>query len=54
MGKILSSVEVDSNIPTELNRSQNFTRRTDILCCLTAQEAKWVSNTRTVTAKRAL
>lgn len=40
------------NIPIEFNKSQNFTRRTEILCCLTAHEDKWVSNTRSVMAER--
>lgn len=54
MGKILSSIEVDSNIPIEFNKSQNFTSRTEIICCFTAHEAKWVSNTRSVMAEKAL
>lgn len=44
MGRILSSVEVDGSIPIEFNRSQNFTSRIEILCCLTAREATWVSD----------
>lgn len=54
MGKMLPPIEVDGNIPIEFNNSQNFTSRTEILCCLTAHEAKWLSNTRSMMAERVL
>lgn len=54
MGRILSSIEVDGSIPIEFNRSQNFTSRIEILCCLTAREATWVSKTTSMMAKSVL
>lgn len=51
---MLPPIEVDGNIPIEFNNSQNFTSRTEILCCLTAHEAKWLSNTRSMMAERVL